>query len=189
MKTKLIQAPQTEPVTVEFVRKHAEIDDDIDSENILLEALISAAREHAEHICGRAFADQTWEGVLDSFSLSNIGLPLTPILSIASIKYIDVNGVEQTLNNTVYGLDDYGMAHSVALMPGQNWPAVSSSVINPIKIRFVAGYTADTVPNVVKHWICLRVAQAFKNREAYAESGFVEMPFVDRLLDSVRTYK
>jgi hypothetical protein len=74
------------------------------------------------------------------------------------------------------------------LKPGQSWPAIQTGAIDPVKIRYDAGYSNDDslVPKVVKQWILLRVGQAYKEREAYAENGFSEMPFVDRLLDSVR---
>jgi uncharacterized phiE125 gp8 family phage protein len=74
MKLKLITPPGVEPVTLDQARQHLRIDDDITSDDDLIEALISAAREHAEHITGRSFITRTLEAALDSFTGARIKL-------------------------------------------------------------------------------------------------------------------
>lgn len=187
MKLKLIDITGTEPVSLADARKHLRIDDDIISDDDFIEALISAAREHAEKMTGRSFMLQTWEGALDCFPGDRIKLPNGPVRAIVSVTSIDPTGSETTLSGSLYVLNDYGLVPELCLKPGQSWPAIQSGAINPVKIRYEAGYgDSDPFPNVVKQWILLRVGQAYKEREAYAENGFSEMPFVDRLLDSVR---
>lgn len=188
MKTKLIIAPTDEPVTLLDARKQCGLDADITDDDTLLAALIESARAHAEHMCQRAFLPQTWEVALDAWPCANrIALPMPNLISIVSVKYIDGAGAEQTLSASAYTLDDYGLVHGLQLKSGQSWPSIASDTVNPIKIRYTCGYAdADSVPQVVKHWMLMRISWAYRNRDAYAESGFVEMPYVDRLLDAVR---
>lgn len=69
---KLIAAPGAEPVTLAEAKLHARVETAAD--DTLISAMISAAREEAEHILGRALITQTWEMVLPAFA-DNMELP------------------------------------------------------------------------------------------------------------------
>lgn len=58
-------APATEPVSLIEAKEHLRVD--WDSDDALISALISAAREFAESICRRVFITQSWKLVLDGF--------------------------------------------------------------------------------------------------------------------------
>src|SRR4051794_11419297 len=98
MRYKVVTPVEIEPVSLAEARLQCKVDDDDDSHDAALTSLITAARENAEHHTGRALAVQTLEMALDAFpACGGFGLPMLPVASVASIKYTDAAGAEQTL--------------------------------------------------------------------------------------------
>lgn len=186
MSLKLITAPVSEPVTLAEAKAHLRVvsaDDDA-----LIGGLIVAARQAAEHITGRVLMPQTWELALDEFE-EVIDLPKPPFSSIASVSYIDADGVTQTIASSGYQLDSH--SEPARLMPayGESWPSTRDQA-NAVLIRFVAGYAdAAEVPQEIKQWMLLRIGMLYENRESVAAGvTFAEVPFVDRLLDAHKVW-
>lgn len=174
-------------MTLADAKLHARVDNT--AEDTLISSMISAAREESEHILGRALITQTWELVLPAFA-DSMDLPMAPVSSIASIKYLDSAGLEQTLDSTVYDLIEEGMPPRVVLKSGQYWPATYTAE-DAVRIRFVAGYGADGtfVPQAIRAWILVRVSSLYAQREAFATGiSVAAMPdrFMAGLLDPYR---
>lgn len=187
MALKLITAPATEPVTLAEAKAHLRVDDS--GSDTLIGVLIQAAREMAEQETGRALLPQTWEKTLDNFPTA-IELTNAPIISITTVKYYDLAGVEQTLASPSYKLDAAGDFSKAWLVPayGYAWPSTLED-INVVKVRYVAGYAdAASVPASIKQWMLLQVGHWFENREAAAENKLEPLPFADGLLDRYRIY-
>lgn len=176
----LIAGPSGEPVTAAEVKASARIDgSEFDSEIALL---IAAVRQDAEHRLGRRLITQTVELVLDAFPAAEIDLGLPDVQSIASVKYLDAAGVEQTLASNAYSLVDQGAAVAPTwLLPayGTTWPGTSAAA-NAVRVRFAVGYgaTAAAVPAAIRQWIIVTCVAAL-NRCDVPE-------FVERLLDRYR---
>lgn len=186
MRLQRITAPASEPVTISEAKAHLRVDDS--NSDSLITGLITAARLQAEHATGRALMAQTWDVWLDGFSGPEIEIPLPPLQSITSIKYIDGAGVQQTLAGTEYSADTSGINGRVLLGYGKSWPATRAQS-NAVVIRFVAGYAdAASVPQCVKQWMLLQIAHWFENREAASDGKLEPLPFVGGLLDPVRVY-
>lgn len=188
MALKLITAPTEEPVTLAEAKLHCRVDGSDD--DALLIALIKAARDLAENQTGRALCTQTWELALDAFPDVEIELPMPPVQSIVSIKYLDFAAVEQTLSADVYALDSYGsQRHWVLPAQGASWPDTLDAA-NAVKIRFVAGYGLGVaVPPGIKQWMLLQIGHWYATRESVNGGNIVnEMPFVGALLDPYRLY-
>ena len=161
---KLITAPTVEPVTAsEILTKIGVNSGDVSTTD--LEALITGARQWAEEYTGRALINQTWELALDDLCESGIDLAKGTVQSITSIKYLDADGVEQTLASTEYLLDDYAVIARIVPAYGKTWPA-TRSIVNAVKVRYVAGYgaAATAVPVPVKNAIVLIVGQALRGQ-------------------------
>lgn len=189
MSIKLITAPAAEPVILAEAKLHCRVDSADD--DTLITALIVAARELAEQQTGRALVTQTWELALDAFPVSEIELPLPPVQSIVSIKYLDSNGAEQTVPGADYGLDNYGsVRHLVILAAGVEWPATLVAA-NAVKVRFVAGYGAAVdVPGSIRQWMLLQIGNWYATRESVNIGNIVnEMPYVGALLDPYRVLR
>ncbi|MDB5992404.1 MAG: hypothetical protein JWQ10_3807 [Herbaspirillum sp.] len=118
-----------------------------------------------------------------------IYLPYPPLQTVDSIKYIDVDGVQQTLSPSQYIVDPISEPGRITPAFNTSWPSTRNQ-INAVEVTFTCGYgAAAAVPQKIKQWIALRVATLFANREEVAilARGKVEaLPFVDGLLDKYR---
>jgi uncharacterized phiE125 gp8 family phage protein len=110
-----------------------------------------------------------------------------PIDSVASVKYLDADLVEQTLAATDYLVDKDSEPGLVYLKPGKSWPSTASAK-NAVRVRYTCGYGAGACPQAVKQWMMLQIGAMYANRESVAPGSIVEMPFADRLLDSFRVW-
>lgn len=163
---KLKTAPTVEPVTLSEAKLHLKIDSDT-TDDALITALITAAREMAENYTGRAFVNQTWEATFEQFTADeNITLRPAPLSSITSITYVDGNGDTQTLSTSVYGADLYKTPGEAYLKYGQSWPT-AREIENSITVTYVSGYgsSASSVPGAVKSAILLIIGHLYEHRE------------------------
>lgn len=192
MALKLITPATALAVSLADAKVHLRIDADQTAEDTLVTALILAATEAAEQATQRAIMQQVWEITLDAFPTA-FTLPRVPVVSVTSIKYYDLAGVQQTLSSALYTLDtgnEYGPA-SVAPVYGGIWPAARDQ-LNTVTLRFAAGYAdAASVPASIAAWIKLMVGSMYENREGERiERGSVlSLGFADRLLDRYRIWQ
>jgi uncharacterized phiE125 gp8 family phage protein len=186
MKYKVVTAVTTEPVTLAEARLQCKVDSDDTSHDTVLTALITAAREFAEHYTGRALAAQTLEAALDAFPADDfIDLPMPPVATITHIKYTDTAGAEQTLASGDYALSAYGNSQRISLAYGATWPS-TQEVADALRIRFVTGYT--TAPKAVKAALLLHIEmESPLNPHSPAERAMKERAR-DSLLDLVKVY-
>lgn len=162
----LITAPAVEPVTLTEAKTQCRVDGS--TEDTFLTSLIVAAREAAEAQTGRALINQTWERTLDAFPRRwNIYLPFPPLVSVTHIKYIDADGVLQTLASTGYKVLTTRTPGEVCLSYNNVWPSTRCEE-DAVTVRYVAGYgaTAASVPQLIKQGILLTINHWYDNREA-----------------------
>lgn len=186
MGLKLITAPTSEPITIAEAKAHLRVvgaDDDA-----YIATLIVAARQAAEQATGRALMVQTWEVSFEQFKCG-MKLPKPPIVSVTSIKYLDLDGSLQTLDPGQYELNDYEEPVEILRPYAVIWPATQRHE-NAVRIRYVAGYaSAATVPQEIKSWMLLRIGLLYENRESVvAGVPLAELPFIDRLLDASKVW-
>lgn len=167
MRLSLSVAPAEEPVTLTEAKVHLRVGEDVGEEDALIAGHITAARVEAERILGRSLVSQSWEGKMDSFPDDDaLTLPMAPLRSVTSIKYVDTDGVEQTVSSADYTVDTSGVVGRVYLNYGKSWPGIRSEY-NAVRVVFVAGYgDAGSVPEDVRSWILLRVADRYEHRES-----------------------
>lgn|SRR5574337_1304521 len=185
MITRLYTAPAVEPVTLEEAKNHLRVD--LDDDDSLIESLVRAAREHAEVFTGRALISQTWEAYLDEWPKGDsISLPYPPLKSVTGVYYTGTDGNETELAGTEYAVDTVSIKGRVVLKSGKSWPSAELGPLNPIRIRFVAGYgdTALGVPEGIRSAIKLILGTLYQYRETIIIGTIVsEMPMaIDSLL-------
>ena len=172
MKYQVTTQVATEPISLEEAMQHLRIEaygypqKHPDEDYIL--SLITSAREWCERYTQKALATQTITVKLTEFS-NKMVMPIGPMQSVSSIKYLDRNNALQTLATNNYYVDTY--SNSILLEPGSTFPAVSLRE-NSIVIEYIAGYAGTNVlPTPIKSAMLLLIGSGYENRqEDYAAS-------------------
>lgn len=187
MAHKIIIGPASEPVSLASAKLNSRVDSAL--EDTWFNDAIQSAREQAEHRTGRAFINRTIEFVLDAFPTDGILVPVSPVDSIVSIKYINSSGIETTISSGEYTLDNYGLRQWI--LPVNEWP-ITYDAANAVKVQVVVGYGATdaSVPASVKSWIKLAVDAQYKNRGALTDAQTYQLPhdFCNGLLDPFKAW-
>jgi len=188
MSLTLVTAPTAEPVSLTEAKAHLRVTGS--DEDTLITAMIAATRQNLDGRdgwLGRALMTQTWELRLDRFPAS-ITVPLPPLQTVDSVKYIDGDGAEQTLDPSLYQVVAGEPARIVPAY-GQTWPSTRCQP-DSVWVRFTAGYgDADDVPAPIKAAILLNVGTLYRDRETVNIGNIVaELPTVSLLLSPFRVW-
>ena len=164
MKTELVTAPTSYPVTLIEAMNHLRVMPGDDG--IYIVDLIKVATEYVEDMCSNRFVEQTWNVYLDEFPEDSfITLPFGKVMSVTSLKYTDYEGSETTWDSSNYSVDTIDSPGNLDLAYGKSWPSVTLQPVNGIVIEFVTGYS--TVPYKIKQAILLYISHLFENREPF----------------------
>ena len=175
-------AGAVQPVTLAEAR--AQTRADCNDEDGLLGLLISVATQAATDRLQRALVPTRYRLTLDSFP-DAIELLMPPIISVESVKYIDISGEQQTLAPQDTFLDKVSEPGQLVPAAGRTWPATQDR-INAVEVEYTAGYPASAIPLPIKQWILLAIGDMYANRERSSEKPAVPQDFAEGLLD---TYK
>jgi uncharacterized phiE125 gp8 family phage protein len=158
MPFRVVTPPAEEPVSL--VEAKAHLREDGSDHDLEIGLLVSAARDHIEDVCGVYFAQQVVEATFGTFPPREIQLR-RPVISIDSVTYDDIDGVEQTVDAEGYINDLAGW-----VIPLNDWPATREAA-SSVRIRFTVGYEdAADVPAPIKAAILLLVGHWYANKEA-----------------------
>ena len=169
----LITGAAAFPISLVEAKAHLKASEDDDD---LITSLITAATAYAERNTGTALAPQTWEYVEDAFPADEIEITLGPIVSITSIKYLDADGVLQTIDSGDYSFDDASLTGRI--VPALAWPTPQET-INAVKVRFVVG---STCPVDVRHAILMLIGHWYDNRASVSDDGATEVPMATTMI-------
>ena len=154
---------------------HLRIDDE--SERELVEDCVEAATQHLDAqygiLAGGTLGVQTWELYLDAFPCGPILIPLSPLVDVVSISYVDADGFGQTVDPLNYVVDDKSRDGWVVPVAGYAWPATLTA-INVVTVRFRAGNA--TIPAPLKHAVLVLTGHLYENREAVSPVTLTEIP-------------
>lgn len=160
----------TLPLTLDEVKSYLRVEHDED--DTLIGMLIEAAVEYSENYTGRKLMTQTIEQTFDAFpsyELTNLRCALelrwTPIQSISSFVYVDVDGENQTLTTSHYIHDNFSEPNRLFPPHNESWKC-TKAIPNAVKITYVAGYTQATdVPAQIRLAMLLMIAKNYEMRE------------------------
>jgi uncharacterized phiE125 gp8 family phage protein len=187
--------PTGQVISIEEARQQLRIT--FNDEDVLLAGYIAAAVEDLEGMpqpdgsihggyLGRALLTQTFEYRIDDFPRfpdpqrrapqgggPAINLPMPPLQSVESIKYLDSNGALQTLDPSAYIVETALIQGRIVLPQGRWWPADVAQQPGAVRITFVAGYgdTAEAVPHKIRLAIKMLVGMYYNNRDASDQKG------------------
>lgn len=176
-------AKQTLPVTAEPVtlaEVKAQVLIDTADDDTLLAQKIAASRDYVEKYCGVRFAKQTLAISCDCFA-DMARLPAAPVISVASLDYVDPDEAAQTVAGTVYETRADDLEVSIVLKPDQSWPEIRSG--SRILLTGVFGYEVTEVPPAVKSAILMHIAESYEARRNGAVENWTA---VDQLLCNYR---
>lgn len=176
-----ITPPTVEPVSLLEAKAHLRVD--IADDDVLIGALVSAARDYAEGLTHKQMVAARWKQVMDSFpGPTLIGIPQgrtftlpghaiylqrSPVVRVVSIQYLDMSGNVQTMPATDYTVDYSSDPVRITPVFGKIWP-IPLPQIGSVWVTFDAGYaaplTADTVASTISApaWTSLNVGDAVR---------------------------
>ena len=197
MRISVVTAPAVEPITLAEARDHLRLEatgspaSHEDDDYITL--LIEAARQYVENVTNRPMVQRTYKLTLPCW-YEEVWLPYsTPLVSVSSIKYLDVNGAQQTLSSTIYDVISDTMPSRIVRAYGQVWPSIRD-VHNAIEITYVAGYAGEgspadyrsAIPEALKGALKMVLADMYENRERQQGIQLYKNDAVEHLLSGYR---
>lgn len=177
LKLNQITGPAIEVVSNTEQKLHAKID--LPDDDLLVDDLNISATEYVTDRLQRAFVTEVWELSLDEFPPDPCPIDIcrVPLLTVNSIKYIDTDGVEQTLAADQFIVDTKAEPAAIFRAHLVTWPA-TRNIVNAVTVNFDIGYgaaAADTpekfktiIKQIFTHW--------YRNREAMKDKTWVEVP-------------
>lgn len=172
--------PAQEPITLSEAKAYLRVSHD--SEDSIISAMISAARQACENHTGRAFITRTysfymdawpslgkkewWDGMRDGVDLASpapfVTLPHPPLVAVSALKIYASDDMSQTMDSALYYVDSAG--GRLVLRAGTPMPLPARNA-NGIEISYSAGYgDADAVPQLVKQAMRQLVAYMYEHR-------------------------
>jgi uncharacterized phiE125 gp8 family phage protein len=170
MNIRVILPATQEPISLGDVKLYLRVDHD--DEDTLIQSLIKVAREHTEAFTRRSIAVQTFELIVDEFP-KRLKVPRPPLALIESVQYRDRHGQTQTLDPADYSVDtdsEPGVIH-FHNRPGDLFPS------GAVRVRFQAGYDAETLPEPIKQAIMLLVNHLYEKRTPVIDGSISQVPF------------
>jgi uncharacterized phiE125 gp8 family phage protein len=133
----LVSGPLALPISLTQAKKHLRVDDT--DQDYIIDGLIRAAVEDVQNEAWRQLITATYDIFFDAFPGGIWRMPRAPLRNVASVKYLDTNGVLQTLAPSTYLVDTAHEPGRIALAYQQYCPP-AYSVPNNVTVRVVCGY-------------------------------------------------
>jgi uncharacterized phiE125 gp8 family phage protein len=153
--------PSVEPLVLADVKRWLRVDHTQDEDLII--GLIKAARERIEARTGRSLLAQSWRIVLDQWPADGrVILPVMPVLSVTSVRVVDINGAFIALATEQFALDQSDDPPVLAIAN----PIPVQRPRNGIEIDVVAGYgtTPEQCPQSLQQAMILLVMEMHARR-------------------------
>lgn len=156
-------APTGDVFDLDTVKKFLRVDTDAEDTDIAQIAADACAQ--IETMAGVRLLTQTV--VLRAASFADLDhFDTGPVQSVASVKYLDPQGLEQTLDPATWERFGAGLDQGVRCKVGSRWPS-ARPVADAIRVTAVVGYGADSasVPPPLRRAAFLLIGDWYENRE------------------------
>jgi uncharacterized phiE125 gp8 family phage protein len=151
-----LSAPALEPVTLAEAKLFARIDGS--EEDLLIQALIVAARLRVEALTRRILVTQTWRYITSELSKAAVRIPLAPVQAVTGVRSVSADGTTTALAGTDWRGDLAGFPPSIRL---QRCPQAGAR----LEIDLTLGYGAPAaVPAPLVQAVRLVFAESYENR-------------------------
>jgi uncharacterized phiE125 gp8 family phage protein len=152
MSLQILTPPSAEPVTVDEVKAVLRMSVTNTADDAMIAGNIVAAREQAEKVTRRSLASKSYLLSLDKFPSpgERFILPVPPLVSVESIKYLDSSLTQQTWDPAEYFLALNQTPGVIVPKPGQIYPC-AVLVPGAVEVRFTAGqYDRESVRQAIR---------------------------------------
>jgi len=166
----VLTKPTLDAITLASAKAWMNIDYD-DHDELIAEIILGAVGM-IDGLSGIGYAlmTQTWKKTYDLFPVS-IVLPGWPIKSVTSVKYIDVDGAEQTLDAANYRVDLTREPVRVHEAWNTSWPT-TRLISSAVSIEYVLGETDhDNIDHAILSALKQIIAHHYEMREAVSETS------------------
>lgn len=150
-------------VTLGNAKMNSNIDTSFTDDDALLNILLDAAIEEAEHYIESPIKNRDVTIQLSEWPLT-FEVPVYPFANISTITYKDSAGATQTVDASDYVLYEIDRRHKIKFNLDTE-PALNEDDFFPITITGQAGYTTADMPDQIKNAVLLR----FSHRERFRE--------------------
>ena len=170
-----VVTPAAEPVTWQELADQLRLDGSDDQPYVT--ALGIAGRMYVEASTKLTLVSTTYDVSYDVLDNNGIRLPRRPVTAVASVKYIDQQGTQQTLSPSLYDIDTKSIWTTIRPKPNIAFPVTTFSP-NAVTVRFTAGTATDaaSVSPLAKLAITSWVAHQYENREAVTAGKMEALP-------------
>lgn len=180
------RAPEVIPVEIGLAAKNLRVDGD--HLNDLITMWIEGITDELQHEIGQSVMRQGWEGSFPRFCRE---MPLPhPAIDVTSITYVDANSNRQSMDVSTVEIIRTEYASVLVPKPGYSWPATHGACRpGTVKIAVDAGYgdSPSDTPKCIRLYILAKLADQF-DPVTQSDRGARQSAYVDRLLDSCRSY-
>lgn len=152
----LIRPPAGEPVSLAEAKLHLRVTDT--AQDALISMLISAARIACETKTRQQLLHARWQLIVDRFPMAGYGTPLpfsenvnipgfavmlphAPVVDVFQVTYLDMGGILQVCDPSIYVVNKAMMPGIVAVGFGQIWP-IPLPQIGAVQFTYDAGYAS-----------------------------------------------
>lgn len=175
----LTTAPSVEPADLTAAKNHLRVD--FSDDDALIQTKLMAARDYVERWTGLSLCQQTWKLYLDRFppsdrweswpwraAPSTILIPRSPVQSVTSIQWTDLNGNVSTISSADYVVDIFSRPPRIVPATNKFWPTTPAlAPQNGVVVTVVAGATVPgLIPPSVTQAVLLVLGDYYENREA-----------------------
>lgn len=144
-------------VTLLEAKAHLRILNDVEDDYI--NGLIETAVAQAEDITSRNLSETSNAHYIQTFS-QKVELPKPPLIGVDKIEYVPIGESSYvTLDTSLYAV--YSSREPAVIVFDESLDVESG--LEAIKISYRSGYI--DCPKPIKHWILMRVATLYENRE------------------------
>ena len=167
--------PYTEIMTLQQALDHCAADTDIHSS--IIEEYLKASIIVAEEKLQRSIV--THSITLTKKSLQQtMHLLMPPVKAVASVKYYDTDGVQQTIDPSNYITELVGDNPSIRIKDSYSIPSVSCDYQFPVEIIYTTGPETEGTPENrnedLKGFVKIILGTLWTKRDALAESASID---------------
>lgn len=168
-----VTSPEVEPVTLAAAKQYLRIDAADESFDDEIATLIAASRADIEIICNTRLITQ--EVLLQADSFADLEhLPIGPVQSIETLKYVDSAGDEQLLASADYELVEGPLQAQIIRVSGVTWPTIADRP-DALRVTATVGYgdAGTDLPRDLYFVVLAAIRAKFDGRELAIENMLV----------------